>query len=454
MIHIALVGFVPLALLLFLQLPARRAVLVCYIGGWLFLPQSGYAVAGFPTYDKYSAIAIGTLLGVLLSDNGTILRYRPTLIDLPMALFCFWPAASHLYNGSGPTTAMNWTLVHLFQWGVPYLLGRVYFSDREGLRALAIGVFMGGLVYAPLVWFEVRVSPKLNLLVYGMSFRAGGFAQHMRYGGFRPLVFMQHGLMVALWMAVTTIVGLWLWRSKTLVRLGPLPMTWLVPFMMFTTVACKSANGVVALGLGTAALVATSLTRRFAVIVVLALVPPTYILVRTTGIWDGESLVAMIAQFDKERAGSLGIRMYQEEVYTAQAMKQPLFGWVNGRMIPLDEQGKRIVRGNDAFWIITFGLYGLVSLISIFTVLAAAPIAAVWRQRLAGITPETGPALGLAVIVILFAVDCLVNGMIIPVFSMSAGALAGGTASALVATQRPQRMAARVAAMRARPLDV
>ena len=33
----------------------------------------------------------------------------------------------------------------MVRWQLPYLIGRLYFSDAEGLRELAIGIVIGGL---------------------------------------------------------------------------------------------------------------------------------------------------------------------------------------------------------------------------------------------------------------------------------------------------------------------
>lgn len=418
---LALIGFVPLSLALFALIPARRAVLSCYIAGWLFLPNMGFHFPGLPDYNKQAAIALGTILGVLIFDVGRLSQFRPSIMDLPMGVFCLWPMFSHLHQGHDPLTGLNWVISHLNLWGIPYLIGRLYFCDQEGLRELAIGVFVGGLVYLPFCWLEVRISPKLSGMLYG---QAQGLGQHIRYGGYRPLLFMQHSLMVALWMASSTVVGFWLWRCKTIRRIGTIPMKFLVPFMFFTTIfACKSGNAVFALALGVIAFVVGSKFKSPVLILILALVPPTYILVRSTGIWSGKNVLDLIAAFDEERMGSLRVRMYQEDVYTNNARRQFLFGWAGPGMIPKDENGKNLTRGNDSFWIITFSMYGVVSLVSIFAVLAAAPTAWVLAQDARFPTPLSGPGAGLALMVVIFAIDCLANGMIIPIFLLAAGAL-------------------------------
>ena len=137
-------------------------------------------------------------------------------------------------------------------------------------------------------------------------------------------------------------------------------------------------------------------------------------------------LRAMIDELVAQRAGSLRVRMFQDEVYASQAAKSPIYGFADGDFIPRDESGAALTRGNDAFWIITFGLYGGVSLLSVFAALSL-PLLFVALTGDGNIA-RSGPALALASIVGLFAIDCLVNGMINPIYLLTAGAVMSVTA--------------------------
>ena len=53
-----------------------------------------------------------------------------------------------------------------------------------------------GLIYSLFILFELRMSPNLHRWIYG--FGQHGFSQHIRWGGYRPMVFMAAGLAVAL----------------------------------------------------------------------------------------------------------------------------------------------------------------------------------------------------------------------------------------------------------------
>ena len=66
------------------------------------------------------------------------------------------------------------------------------------------------------------MSPQLSNMFYG--FFPHSWQQHVREGHFRPIVFMQHGLMVSLWMAVSSVTAFWLWRSEQLKEIKNIPM--------------------------------------------------------------------------------------------------------------------------------------------------------------------------------------------------------------------------------------
>ena len=81
-------------------------------------------------------------------------------------------------------------------WGAPYLLGRLYFSEPAALRDLALATVSAALAYVPFCLWEIRMSPQLHAIVYGLQ--PFGFGQAIRFGGYRPSVFMTHGLMLGM----------------------------------------------------------------------------------------------------------------------------------------------------------------------------------------------------------------------------------------------------------------
>src|SRR3712207_282037 len=191
--YLAMFGWIPLVLYFFMRFPPQRALIISFIGAWLFLPLAEFPLPGLPDYTKMSATCYGILLATLLFDPKIITAFVPGWVDIPMIIWCLCPFASSVTNGLGPYDGATAVLAQIVTWGIPYFLGRVYLNDLAGLRQLGIGIFIGGLVYVPFCLFELRMSPNLHRWIYGFTPNVD-FSQAIRYGGYRPTVFMSHGL--------------------------------------------------------------------------------------------------------------------------------------------------------------------------------------------------------------------------------------------------------------------
>ena len=88
LVPITLLGWIPVIVLIFAALPPRRAVIVAFILGWLFLPMSGYSLPGLPDYTKRSATGLGVLLGTLLFRSDGLLHLRRA------GSTCRWPCGA------------------------------------------------------------------------------------------------------------------------------------------------------------------------------------------------------------------------------------------------------------------------------------------------------------------------------------------------------------------------
>src|SRR5687767_13048880 len=179
-VPLALFGWPLVVLALCWLLPGRRAVVCAYVVAWLFLPVYEYKVPGLADWTKMSATSITLIIGVLFLDFGRVAAFRPRWFYGPIILWCLCGGASSLANGLGPYAGLSTVLDHIVVWGLPYFLGRLYFSDVEGLRDLALGLFIGGLAYIPFCLYEIRMSPQLHSIVYG--FHQHSFSQTKRFG--------------------------------------------------------------------------------------------------------------------------------------------------------------------------------------------------------------------------------------------------------------------------------
>ncbi|NCJ08396.1 O-antigen ligase domain-containing protein [Synechococcales cyanobacterium C] len=428
--YLVMWGWIPVILYLFTRFPVQRALVISFVVAWLFLPQAEIVFSGIPNYTKISATCYGALLATFFFDGERFQDFRYRWIDVPMTLWCIAPFFSSVANGLGAYDGLSATLSQIVTWGLPYFLGRLYLGNRRGLKELVLGFVIGGAVYVPLCLLEVRLSPQLHRWIYGY-FPHSSFGQTMRYGGFRPTVFMQHGLMVGAWMMAATLVAFWLWHQGVLKDLWNIPMVAIVAALGGTLILVKSTGAVVLAALGVILLLSLQLLRTRLPILIIVGVACLYLGFGAVG-WltpdQRASIVETVAQVTNEaRAGSLEFRMENEALLAERAREQPVFGWGGwGRARVYDERGKdRSV--TDSLWIIAFGNYGAVGLLSLMSALLL-PVLGLFFWRFSDLDwgcPQAAPVAVLGVLLLLYVLDCLVNAMINPVFILMAGGLSG-----------------------------
>ncbi len=430
-VQFALLGWIPIALCLFAVMKPRHAVLCAYIGAWLFLPVFGIKINLLPDLTKVSVSSLGVLLGVMLFDPTHLLSFRPRWFDLPMLLFCITPYFSSMQNGLGAWDGCSAILQNVIFWGIPYFIGRIYFNDWESFRDLAVAIFIGGVIYIPLCLIEMRLSPQLHRWVYG--YYQHSFNQTRRFGGYRPMAFMQSGLALSMWMTCACLVGVWLWTTGTMKHLWGVAMAWPVVALLITTVLCKSVASLLFLVMGLGALFwIRSFRNAFPLYVIIA-IAPLYMLLRASGTWDAQNLVDTVSSVvGPQRAQSLQTRITAENRLTEKALQRPWLGW--GRWSPdtpgkapwriYDERGKDIAP-TDGMWVITFGTDGLIGLLAITTAILMPPILLRRRVPLAYWGhPLAAPAAALAIMLTLHMLDNLLNAMLNPIFVLGMGGLA------------------------------
>ena len=114
----------------------------------------------------------------------------------------------------------------------------------------------------------------------------------------------------------------------------------------------------------------------------------------------------------------------------AKALQQPWFGWGGwGRNRVHDEWGQD-VSITDGLWILELGRHGYAGLLAWLAAIVMPLSLLTWRYSARRLTSAAlAPALSLGVLVTLYAIDCLVNAMVNPVFMLAGG---GVVAFALV----------------------
>lgn len=453
LVQLALFAWPVVAAAMFLYLPVRHALLASFLGGWMLLPMATIRFQGIPNIDKSSAIAVGVLLGLALcGELWRLTQVRPHWLDLPMAIWCVLPFISAMSVGLGPYDGVSGIVENVTVWGLPYWFGRAFFNEPAALRTLATGVVVAGLVYLPLCWFEMRFSPQLHNMVYG--YHQHDFRQTMRGGGYRPMVFMAHGLMVAMFMATASLMALGLWWSGARRRLFNVPMGWWVALLLITTVLCRSTGASGLLVLGVVSLMMSDRLRMALPVLLLVMLPPIYVFSRIGQTELPQQLVHVAeAVFGETRAASLQYRIDNEQALMHRAWEAPIFGWRGWNLARQVRPGLRPdeLPVAESMWIIAFGRHGLTGLTTFFVLMLLVPVMLFRRLPRPLLTHPLGAPVACAgLAIVLFAIDGLFNAMLNPMFLLMIGGAAGLLAAA--GARRPATFD--VAAPRAGVADV
>lgn len=417
---------------LFTRYPKQRAVILSFLIAWLFLPhQTAFKFLGLPDYERISATCYSIFLATFIFDSQRFQTFKFGWLDVPILIWCLCPFPSSIANDLGPYDGFSQTLDQIVTWGFPYYLGRIYLNNLAGLRQMAIAIFTGGLIYIPLCLFEVRMSPKLHLMLYGYHPRPD-FSQNIRYGGYRPTVFMEHGLEVGVWMLAASMIGVWLWQAGVLKRFANVPMKFILPILIATFILVKSTGAWGLFALGLMIMFAAKWFRSSLLLWVLFGGILLYLVLGVAGIFDGDSIVSFISNIlNEDRAQSLAFRFNNEELLGNKAREQLLLGWGGWGRNRIFEYGwsgeLEDITVTDSLWIIAFGDRGIIGLFGLFGTFLF-PVIAFCGFRYKPQTwfhPKVAPSAVLSIVLALYIFDCLLNAMMNPIYTLACGGLTG-----------------------------
>lgn len=434
-----LVSWLVITQIIFIAAPPRRAVILAFLLGWMFLPPAGIALPGFPDLTKVSVTSLAVLIGIAFFDPLRYLQFRPHWIDLPMLIYCLVPIASSVTNQLGVYDGLSSALRQTLLWGVPYFIARLYLRNFAALRDLARLTFVGGLIYMPLCWWEIRMSPNLNYHLYGFGGSGIEYADELGVLGSRPRVFMGNALACGMFLTAACLSGIWLYGAAGLRRLGQWPVKPLLILLVLTAIGCKNLGALVILLMGVGVYLGWRNGFKALPLYVLIALVPTYMLVRATGSWAATPLVRAVAPFHQRRAESLQTRLDNENRLTAKALQRPWFGWGGwGRNRIVNEQGQDVTL-IDGIWVNTLGINGIVGLTALTLAMLVPPFifarrypAMIWSN------PDITVGALLATLVVMSMVDNLFNGFPNPAFLLAAGGLV------CVVARQPRDIAARI----------
>lgn len=424
------------AWLLWSRLDAARALIWTLLAGYLLLPpaQAAFDLPVVPDMNKVSIPNLMALACALFLRRDTVPVFPlGTVGRVLMALYVISPFATVLTNGDPiigtgayiPGMSLYDSLAVMVSQAIdllPFILARRYLGAPEAMRAMLVAFAVSGLAYSLPILIEARMSPQLNVWVYG--FHQHDFAQTIRFGGYRPMVFLPHGLWLAFFVLMALVSATVLARRST----GAMRRRWGLAalWLMLMLVLARSAGPMVYAALALPVVLVLPLRTQFLLAGGLAVLVISYPLLRGAHLLPMHAITETAAQYSEDRAGSFAFRVDNEERLLARAQERPWFGWgAYGRNLIYDMETGEVLTISDGAWIIVLGIYGWGMYLAQFGLLVLPLLGMARRALQRRIGAELWPVAGVAVILAFNLVDLLPNATLIPLTWLMAGAVLG-----------------------------
>lgn len=437
--YLVLLSFPLVAVVLFRVLPLQRALIWTIISGHLLLPSStSIKIPMLPALDRALVPAVSAL--VLCALMAPKMRVSPDLtartgrqvVFLLLALVLLTPFLTVLQNTDPMVdgrlflpglrlydgfSMISQIVVNL----IPLWLGVRYLNTREGHRALLEAIVISGVVYTFPALLEIRISPQLHNWIYG--FFPHDFVQHIRDGGFRPVVLLNHGLMVGIYFCMAVISAAVLYREAR--REGRSAWRWMVALLWLTGVLylSKSLGALVLAVLFALAVLLFGRRLQMGIALAVAVIVMFYPMLRGAGWIPVDAVYEAALSISEDRAASLKFRLDNEDALLTHANEKPLAGWGSwGRNQLYDPLTGEMISTTDGIWIIFIGMFGWVGYIGRFGLLTVPTLFFALRQR------SFGPSLitpGLIMVLSADLVDLLPNAGLVNYVWLMAGAVTG-----------------------------
>jgi hypothetical protein len=402
------------------------------LGALLLLP-SGVATKFemIPAFDKVSIPNLCAVLGcILFARRAKQVASRVGFVEVLAFAYITSPLITSLLNsdlvaigdrilpGVGYYDGISALLSQAIYF-LPFFIARRYLTRSSDVEIVLGALVVAGLFYSLPILIEIRMSPQLSNWIYGYS--PSAFVHNLRYGGYRPQVFMTNGLATSFLVATAFLAALAIWRARIVVKSIPLPAV--ASYLAVIVILCKSAGALVysiTIGACITLLKPRTQMRIAAVMVSIGLLYP---LLRSVDLFPTNSLVGIAAIFNEERAASLKFRFDQEKNLLAHANERAFFGWGRyGRSRVYSDAGDDI-SATDGLWIITLGQAGLIGFLAQFGLLVLPVFRAFASFRFVKSKREQVLMAALSVILAVTVVEQIPNASISPWSWLLAGTL-------------------------------
>ena len=460
-------GWPVITVILFMRLPVPKAAAASLIAGYLLLPTQPYInFPLLPSYGRDLAAALPTLAMAMIMSRPApavgphggapaihmVKGWLPQsfLLKVCILMLVASPFLTSLTNGDPyvtpekvlPALSLYDGASNVLNAGmalIPFMIARKWLASSRDHAVLLGFLCLAGLAYSVLALYEIRMSPQLNRMVYG--FFPHSWIQHMRGDGFRPLVFLEHGLRLGIFMAVAVLAAVGYSRARNGGNRGVVLLAGL--WLFGTLVLCKSVGALILATVLAPVILFLGARTQILVAAVFAAIVLVYPMTRSSGLLPTDTVSSTLSTVvSSGRIASLNFRFRNEDVLLEHANRKPLFGWgAWGRNMVYDEKGRNITI-TDGTWVIIFGKDGWFGYLATFGLLTLPVMLLAIRRR----DDLTLASSALSVALVANLIDLIPNSGLTPLTWLMAGAIAGRLELGRVDNTSPETEAAPVQA--------
>jgi len=380
--YFALLIWPLVSVIIYHTVPIIPATFWTIVGGYLLLPVgTEFDFPLLPALDKQSIPAIMAFIGCKFIARKKITLLPTAGFERKLIILFFVGSAITVFTNGDPVIEPNRyipglslhdllaTVVSQWLLLIPFIIGTQIIETHDDQVQVLRLLVIAGLWYSLLIVFEIRMSPQLHNLVYG--FFPHSWIQQLRYGGFRPVVFLGHGLWVSIF--IFTVLGSIIALSRLKLQSFKFSDSLIISGFVVLIILAKGV-GAILLGLSVYIIVMffkhESVAKIALFLSVIAILYPIFCIVN---LFPHDYLLDLIGSIDSSRAASLRFRFDQEIALLNRAVQKIFFGWGAWGRNRLEDSV------TDGYWVILVGKYGLIGFSAIFGLI----LRAIWRTNTA-----------------------------------------------------------------------
>lgn len=450
MTNLVILSYPLVAALFFQMMPFRHAVAATVVVGYVILPPlREISLPGLPNLGKSSMPVFAALLLAPIFVNARARsasvaprgQSEPSLVPLagwlpknPLVRSCLVvlaliPIATYATN-TQPVIDVNRFSQALRPYDivvmmnvllgtcVPFVIARRYLHDDASHRAILLVLAIVGLVLSLATLFEIRMSPRLNIMVYG--YFPHDWRQHLRSGGFRPVVFFSHALQLAVFLCMAAIAVIAYFRATE----GERRALFFIAAIFLIVVLFLSRSFGIALIAAVFVPLAFILPLRAMVgfAAFCGLFVTLYPAMNALGFNPLSALLPVLEVLRPDRVHSYAFRLEEGRQILEHVAGKPLFGWgIYSRWEATDPRGGTGTVP-DAMWLLILPRYGWLGYFAFYGLIFL-PLLLLWKSS--KVQAPSAAIAGLALVLAANAVDLIPNSSVTPITLMLAGAIMG-----------------------------